>query len=260
MSGRIITMKSPEEFGKMEVAGACVAAVHKAVREAAVPGTSMKELDAISAEVLRSHGCRPSFLGYHGFPATICASPNNVIVHGIPDDYRLIEGDIISIDAGAIYEGWHGDAAFTMAVGEVPDHVSDLLDVTERALWNGIAQARRGNRLGDVGHAIEATAQPHGFGVVREYIGHGIGRQMHEAPEVPNYGVPGKGMKLKKGMALAIEPMFNLGTPETKVLDDGWTVVTRDGRLSAHFEHTVAITSDGPKVMTLAEPVLVASG
>jgi len=260
MSGRIITMKSPEEFGKMEVAGACVAAVHAAVREAAVSGASMKDLDAVSVEVLRRHGCRPSFLGYHGFPATICASPNNVIVHGIPDDYRLIEGDIISIDAGAIYEGWHGDAAFTMAVGEVPDEVADLLDVTEQALWNGIAQARHGNRLGDVGHAIEATALPHGYGVVREYIGHGIGRQMHEAPEVPNYGVPGKGMKLKKGMALAIEPMFNLGTAATQVLDDGWTVVTRDGKLSAHFEHTVAITADGPKVMTLAEPVLVTAG
>jgi methionyl aminopeptidase len=257
MSGRIITMKSAAEFEKMEVAGACVAAVHAAVREAAVPGASMKELDAIAAEVVRERGCRPSFLGYHGFPATICASPNHVIVHGIPDDYRLVEGDILSIDAGAIYEGWHGDAAFTMAVGDVPSEVSELLEVTEQALWNGIAQARHGKRLGDVGHAIEATAIPHGYGVVREYIGHGIGRQMHEAPEVPNYGVPGKGMKLKKGMALAIEPMFNLGTAETKVLDDGWTVVTRDGELSAHFEHTVAITADGPKVMTLAEPVLV---
>lgn len=259
MSGRIITMKSPEEFGKMEVAGACVAAVHAAIREAAIPDTSMKELDAIAAQVYRERECRPSFLGYHGFPATICASPNHVIVHGIPDDYRLIEGDIISIDAGAIYEGWHGDAAFTMAVGDVSAEVRALLDVTERALWNGLAQARHGNRLGDVGNAIEATAIPHGYGVVREYIGHGIGRQMHEAPEVPNYGVAGKGMKLKKGMALAIEPMFNLGTAETKVLDDGWTVVTRDGQLSAHFEHTVAITADGPKVMTLPEPVLVAN-
>jgi len=259
MSGRIMTMKSPEEFGKMAVAGACVAAVHRAVREAAVPGTSMKDLDAIAVEVYRIHDCRPSFLGYHGFPATICASPNHVIVHGIPDNYRLIEGDILSIDAGAIYEGWHGDAAFTMAVGDVPSEVKQLLEVTERALWNGAAMARHGNRLGDVGHAVEATALPHGYGVVREYIGHGIGRQMHEAPEVPNYGIAGKGMKLKKGMALAIEPMFNLGTAETQVLDDGWTVVTRDGKLSAHFEHTVAITAEGPQVLTLDEPVLVAS-
>jgi methionyl aminopeptidase len=241
----------------MAVAGACVAAVHKAVREAAVPGVTMTELDGISARVIREHGCRPSFLGYHGFPATICASPNHVIVHGIPDGYRLKEGDILSIDAGAIYEGWHGDAAFTVAIGEVPAAVQQLLDVTEQALWNGAAQTRAGNRLGDVGAAVEATARPYGYGVVREYIGHGIGRQMHEAPNVPNYGKPGKGLKLKEGMALAIEPMFNLGTEETLLLDDGWTVVTRDGKLSAHFEHTVAITSDGPKVLTLAEPKLV---
>jgi methionyl aminopeptidase len=180
-----------------------------------------------------------------------------VIVHGIPGDYRLREGDVLSIDAGAIYEGWHGDAAFTMAIGDVAPEVTRLLEVTEEALWNGIAAARHGNRLGDVGSAVEATARPYGYGVVREYIGHGIGRQMHEAPEVPNYGQPGKGMKLKRGMAIAIEPMFNMGTAETAVLDDGWTVVTRDGGLSAHFEHTVAITSEGPKVLTLEEPMLV---
>ena len=255
--GRVITMKSDAEFDKMAVAGACVAAVHKAVREAAVPGVAMTELDGISARVIRDHGCRPSFLGYHGFPATICASPNHVIVHGIPDGYRLKDGDVLSIDAGAIYEGWHGDAAFTVAVGEVPPTVQQLLDVTEQALWNGAAQSRAGNRLGDVGAAVEATARPYGYGVVREYIGHGIGRQMHEAPNVPNYGKPGKGLKLKVGMALAIEPMFNLGTEETLLLEDGWTVVTRDGKLSAHFEHTVAITSEGPKVLTLTEPKLV---
>ncbi len=180
-----------------------------------------------------------------------------MIVHGIPSDYRLVEGDIISIDAGAIYEGWHGDAAYTAAVGEVPDEVTRLLDVTEQALWNGIAQAVAGKRLGDIGHAIEKTAEPHGYGVVREYIGHGIGRNMHEAPNVLNYGTPGKGMKIKRGWALAIEPMFNLGTAETAVLDDQWTVVTRDGKWSAHFEHTVAITKEGPKVLTLPEPKLV---
>ena len=258
MSGRIITMKSSEDFEKMAVAGACVAAVHDAVRAASIPGTRMRELDAVAADVIRSRGCRSSFLGYHGtFPATICTSPNHVIVHGIPGDYRLREGDVLSIDAGAIYEGWHGDAAFTMAIGDVAPEVTRLLEVTEEALWNGIAAARHGNRLGDVGSAVEATARPYGYGVVREYIGHGIGRQMHEAPEVPNYGQPGKGMKLKRGMAIAIEPMFNMGTAETAVLDDGWTVVTRDGGLSAHFEHTVAITSEGPKVLTLEEPMLV---
>jgi len=255
--GRVITMKSDAEFDKMAVAGACVAAVHKAVREAAVPGVTMTELDGISARVIRDHGCRPSFLGYHGFPATICSSPNEVIVHGIPDGYRLKDGDVLSIDAGAIYEGWHGDAAFTMAIGEVPPAVQQLLDATEQALWNGAAQTRAGNRLGDVGAAVEATARPHGYGGVREYIGHGIGRQMHEAPNVPNYGKAGKGLKLKVGMALAIEPMFNMGSEETLLLDDGWTVVTRDGKLSAHFEHTVAITREGPKVLTLAEPKLV---
>ena len=252
---KIISKKKPHDFAKMEIAGQCVAAMHEAVREAAAPGVTTRELDAIASDVVRQRGCRPSFLGYHGFPATICASPNSAIVHGIPDGYTLRNGDIISIDAGAIYEGWHGDAAFTMAIGDVPDEVRRLLVVTEEALWNGLRMAIAGNRLGDVGHAIEATAKPHGYGVVREYIGHGIGRQMHEAPNVPNYGVPGRGLKLKAGMALAIEPMFNLGTAETVVLDDGWTVVTADGALSAHFEHTVLITENGPVVSTVPEPI-----
>ena len=256
-NSKIITMKTAADFEKMAVAGAAVAAVHDAVRSAAAAGTSMKELDSISARVLKEWGCRPSFLGYHGYPATICASPNSTIVHGIPDDYRLRDGDILSIDAGAIYEGWHGDAAFTMAIGDVPDDVALLLEVTEQALWNGIAQATAGNRLGDVGAAIEETAAPYGYGVVREYIGHGIGRQMHEAPNVPNYGKRGKGLKLKTGMALAIEPMFNLGGAETSLLEDGWTVVTADGSLSAHFEHTVALTKQGSKVFTLPEPAAV---
>lgn len=253
----MITIKTAEDFAKMEVAGRAVAAVHQAIREAIAPGVTTSQLDEISSSVLRDHGCVPSFLGYHGFPATICASPNSAIVHGIPDNYRLVEGDIISIDAGAIYEGWHGDAAFTVAVGQVPDAVQRLLDATEQAMWAGIEQAVAGKRLGDVGHAIEQVGNAAGFGVVREYIGHGIGRQMHEKPEVPNYGKPKTGYKLKTGMAIAIEPMFNLGTADTDVLDDGWTVVTADGSLSAHFEHTVALTEEGSKVMTLMEPVLV---
>jgi methionyl aminopeptidase len=258
VNARIITMKKPDEFAKMAIAGRCVAAAHDAVREAAVPGAVMRDLDKIAEKVIRDLGCQPSFLGYHGtYPGSTCLSPNSVIVHGIPGDYRLREGDILSVDVGAIYEGWHGDAAFTMAIGEVPESVSTLLEVTEQALWNGIAQAAAGNRLGDIGHAVEATAAPHGYGVVREYIGHGIGRNMHEAPNVPNYGKPGKGLKLKTGMAVAIEPMFNLGTAETAVLDDGWTVVTADGSLSAHFEHTVALTDQGSMVLTLPEPVLV---
>lgn len=257
MSGRFMTMKSPEDFEKMKIAGAVVAQVHAAVREAALPGVTMLELDAIAHEVIRKADCRPSFLGYHGFPASICTSPNEVIVHGIPDRYKLQDGDLLSIDAGAIYDGWHGDAAFTMAIGDVPEPVSELIKVTEEGLWAGIAAAKPGNRLGDVGAAISAVAAPHGFGVVREYIGHGIGRQMHEAPDVPNYGKPGRGLKLKPGMAIAIEPMFNLGTAETEVRDDGWTVVTADGKLSAHWEHTVLITKEGPVVSTLPEPMLV---
>ncbi|MDJ0952826.1 MAG: type I methionyl aminopeptidase [Acidimicrobiia bacterium] len=259
MTGRFMTMKSAADFEKMKVAGSVVAAVHAAVRRAAEPGVTMLELDSIAHEVIRDADCRPSFLGYHGFPASICSSPNEVIVHGIPNGYKLREGDILSIDAGAIYDGWHGDAAFTMAIGEVSAEAAQLIEVTERGLWAGIAAARPGNRLGDVGAAISAVAAPHGYGVVREYIGHGIGRQMHEAPDVPNYGKPGRGLKLKAGMAIAIEPMFNLGTAETSVLEDGWTVITQDGKLSAHFEHTVLITDDGPVVSTLPEPKLVAA-
>ena len=259
MAGRFMTMKSPEDFEKMKVAGSVVAAMHAAVRAAAVPGATTLELDAIAHEVVRKADCRPSFLGYHGFPASICTSPNEVIVHGIPDGYKLREGDIIAVDAGAIYDGWHGDAAFTMAIGDVPTEVKQLIEVTEQGLWAGIAAARPGNRLGDVGAAISAVAAPYGYGVVREYIGHGIGRQMHEAPDVPNYGKSGRGLKLKAGMAIAIEPMFNLGTAETSVLEDGWTVVTQDGELSAHWEHTVLITEEGPVVSTLPEPKLVTS-
>lgn len=257
LGSKLITIKSADDFAKMEIAGRCVAAAHQAVREAIAPGVSMTHLDAVAAEVLRRHGCRSSFLGYHGYPATICASPNSVIVHGIPDGYRLADGDIISIDIGAIHEGWHADAAFTAAVGDVAPAVAELLRVTEEALWNGISEAKAGNRLGDIGHAIEATAEPHGYGVVREYVGHGIGRQMHEAPNVPNYGRRGKGLRLKTGMALALEPMFNLGGAETAVRDDGWTVVTADGSWSAHFEHTVLLTEEGSLVSTLPEPVLV---
>ena len=207
----------------MKIAGAVVAAVHAAVRDAVAPGVSMLALDEVAHQVIRDADCRPSFLGYHGFPAAICTSPNEVIVHGIPDGYKLRDGDIISIDAGAIYDGWHGDAAFTMAVGEISPEAQQLIDVTEQGLWAGIAAARPGNRLGDVGAAVSAVAAPHGYGVVREYIGHGIGQQMHEAPDVPNYGMAGKGLKLKAGMAIAIEPMFNLGTAETSVLEDGYT-------------------------------------
>jgi len=251
---RMITKKTEADFDKMKIAGQCVAAMHAVVREMAAVAVTTAALDAAAREVLAEYDCRSSFLGYGGptnpFPGVLCTSPNSVIVHGIPGDYALADGDIISIDAGAIYEGWHGDAAFTMAIGDVPDEVRNLLDVTERALRAGIEMAVAGNRLGDVGSAVESLAIPHGIGVVREYVGHGIGRQMHEAPSVPNYGAAGKGLRLKTGMALAIEPMFNLGTEDSVVLNDNWTVVTADGSYSAHFEHTVLLTEAGTVVST----------
>ena len=249
----MITIKNQREFRKMAVAGACVAAVHEAVVEAADVGVTLRKLDEIAAAVIRSRGCKPSFLNYQGFPAHICTSPNEVIVHGIPGDYRLAPGDILSIDAGAVYEGYHGDAALTIGIGEVDEETGRLLEVTRRALWAGIDQVRAGGRVGDIGHAVEQAAAPYGYGVVRDYVGHGIGREMHESPQIPNYGTPGKGHRLKRGMAVCIEPMFNLGTEETLTKADGWTVVTADGKRSAHFEHTVALTADGPVVMTVSD-------
>lgn len=247
----MITIKSRREFAKMQKAGACVAAVHRAVREAAMPGVSLLKLEEIGARVISDHGCTSSFLNYHGsYPATLCLSPNDVIVHGIPNDYKLREGDILSVDAGAIFEGFHGDAAFTKPIGEVTPEAQHLIDTTEEGMWAGIRQVHKGNRLGDIGAAVQAVGEAHGYGVVEEYVGHGIGRQMHEEPQVPNYGEPGGGLKLRTGMALCIEPMFNMGSPETKVDGDGWTVRTKDGSLSAHWEHTVAITPDGPMVFT----------
>lgn len=255
----MITIKSRREFAKMQRAGAAVAAVHQAVREAARPGIPLLELDEIGARVIEEHGCTSSFLNYLGtYPATLCLSPNDVIVHGIPNEYRLMEGDILSVDAGAIFEGFHGDAAFTMGVGEVSAEAEHLIDITEEGMWAGIREVRKGNRLGAIGAAIHAIGESNGFGVVEEYVGHGIGREMHEEPQVPNYGTPGSGLKLKTGMALCIEPMFNVGGRETKVDGDGWTVRTRDGSLSAHWEHTVAITPDGPMVFTSgSEPIPV---
>jgi methionyl aminopeptidase len=255
----VITIKSRREFAKMQKAGACVAAVHAAVRDAAAPGVTLLALEEIGAKVIAAHGCTSSFLNYLGtYPATLCLSPNDVIVHGIPNGYRLEEGDILSVDAGAIFEGFHGDAAFTIGIGDISPEARHLIDTTEEGMWTGIRQVRKGTRLGDIGAAIQAVGEAHGYGVVEEYVGHGIGRQMHEEPQVPNHGVPGRGLKLKSGMALCIEPMFNMGSRETKVDVDGWTVRTRDGSLSAHWEHTVAITPDGPMVFTAAqEPVPV---
>jgi len=234
----------------MRKAGKVVAEMHEATRAAATPGVTTLHLDTVAREVLERRGAASNFLGYHGFPAVICTSPNNMIVHGIPGSYRLEEGDILSIDCGAIVEGYHGDAAFTMAIGRVSAEAEKLLEVTERSLWAGIAQLKRGNALHEVGRAVQDVAEQAGFSVVKEYVGHAIGTAMHEQPQVPNYWPGNRGPTLKVGNVFAIEPMVNAGTAETELLSDGWSVVTADGRLSAHFEHTIAVTDDGPEVFT----------
>jgi methionyl aminopeptidase len=247
-----IQIKTPAQFALMREAGLVVARVLSLLAAAAEPGISTAELDAMAGRELRAAGAESSFQGYHGYPATICTSVNDQIVHGIPrDDVRLAAGDLISIDAGAIVGGWHADAALTVAVGQVPAAVTELMLACERALWHGLATAVAGRRLSDISHAIEASARASGpYGVIAEYTGHGIGTQMHMSPAVPNYGKPGRGPLLAEGMALAIEPMLVLGRRQTRLLDDDWTVVTADGSLAAHFEHTVAITAAGPWVLT----------
>jgi len=243
--------RTADELKKMRKAGRVVAEMHAATRAAAKPGVTTLDLDKVARDVLEKRGARSNFLNYHGFPAVICTSPNDMIVHGIPGPYRLEEGDILSIDCGAIVEGYHGDAAFTMAIGEVTPEAEKLIRVTEESLEAGIAQMVDGNRLSDIGHAVQTVAEGAGFSVVREYVGHAIGTAMHEEPQVPNYGSPGKGIKLRAGMVFAVEPMVNAGKPGTRLLDDGWSVVTADGTLSAHWEHTIAITDNGPEVFTV---------
>jgi methionyl aminopeptidase len=245
--------RSTDEIAKMRRAGRVVAEMHAATRAAARPGVTTKELDRVARDVLEKRGARSNFLGYHGFPAVICTSPNNMIVHGIPGSYRLKDGDILSIDCGAIVEGYHGDAAFTMGVGEVSAEAEKLMRVTDESLWAGIGQMEEGNRLHDVGTAVQTVAEGAGFSVVREYVGHAIGTAMHEEPQVPNYWPGTPGPKLKVGMVFAVEPMVNAGGPGTRMLDDGWSVVTADGSLSAHFEHTIAVTDGGPEVLTLPD-------
>jgi len=247
-----IEIKTPGQFALMREAGLVVARMLHAAVAAVEPGISTAELDAIAEREMRAVGAQSSFKGYHGYPATICTSVNDQIVHGIPDpDVRLAFGDVLSIDAGAIVGGWHGDAAVTVPVGAVPEQVTALLQACELAMWHGLAAAVADQRLTDISHAVETSARAGGeYGIVREYTGHFIGSAMHMDPAVPNYGRPGRGPVLAEGMALAIEPMLVLGAPHTRLLDDGWTVVTADGSLAAHFEHTVAITADGPWVLT----------
>ena len=234
----------------MRRAGRVVAEMHEVCIRAAKPGATTGDLDAAAREVLDRRGARSNFLGYHGFPAVICTSPNSMIVHGIPGPYVLEEGDILSIDCGAIIEGYHGDAAFTMGIGTISKEAQKLLEVTERSLWAGIDQLVKGNALHEVGRAVQLVAEGAGFSVVREYVGHAIGTAMHEQPQVPNYWPGSRGPTLKTGNVFAIEPMVNVGSAETILLDDGWSVVTADGSLSAHFEHTIAVTENGPEVFT----------
>ena len=246
----MIIFKNRTEISTMRRAGEVVAAAIAATRDAIRPGVSTADLDAVAAKVIASHGADPSFLGYRGFPKTICTSVNDEIVHGIPGNRTLKEGDLVKLDVGAVVDGFHADSAVTIPVGEPSPEALKLIEATERALWAGLAEARADRRLGDIGAAVQTIAEGAGFSVVREYVGHGIGRSLHEEPPVPNYGTPGKGYKLTEGLVVAIEPMVNVGSYATRLLPDGWTVATQDGSLSAHFEHTVAVTPDGPWVLT----------
>lgn len=249
-----ISIKSAREIELMTEAGRILAIVHDELEKALRPGMTTKEIDRLGEEVIRSYGCVPSFLNYNGYPASICVSVNDEVVHGIPNNKRIIkEGDIVSLDAGVIYKGYHSDAARTHAVGEISKSAADLIKVTEECFFEGIKYAKEGNYLFEISAAIGRYANERGYGVVRDLCGHGIGSHLHEAPEIPNYEMNRRGPKLRRGMTLAIEPMINVGTWEVDWLDDDWTVVTRDGSLSAHYENTVLITENGPVLLTLSK-------
>ncbi len=248
----MIVCRSPAELSRLRDANALVGQVLRTVREAVAPGVTTAELDRLAGEQIRAAGAVPAFKGYHGYPATICASVNEQVVHGIPSLRVLCEGDIVSIDLGVRLEGFFGDSAVTVPVGAISERAAELIRVTEESLWKGIAVVRAGARISDIGHAVQTHVEVHGFSVVREFVGHGIGDALHEEPQVPNYGDPGRGPRLAEGMVLAIEPMVNMGKAQIRVLRDGWTAVAKDGSLSAHFEHTVAVTADGAEVLSLA--------
>lgn len=251
----MITIKSAAEIEKMDVAGRIVEDTLNLMGEMAAVGVSTLELDREAEKYIRSRGAVPSFLHYEGYPNSICTSVNEQVVHGIPGSYRLKDGDIISVDIGAVINGYHGDAARTFLIGNVRDEVKELVKVTRECFFEGIKFAKVGYRIGDIGHAIQVYAESHGYGVVRELIGHGIGTEMHEEPDVPNYGKAGRGIRLEKGMCIAVEPMINLGTKDVWQLSDGWTVVTQDEKPSAHYENTLAITDGEPRLLTLHEGV-----
>jgi methionyl aminopeptidase len=247
----MIQLKSPREIEKMRDAGRVVAEALDLISENIRPGITTKALDKLAADHFRKNGARSAFLGYQGFPANICVSIDDEVVHGIPSNRKLAEGQVVSIDIGAVVDGYFGDSARTFVVGEPSEQDGRLLEVTREALQRGIEQCRVGNRLGDLSAAIQEYVESYGFSVVRDLVGHGIGRKMHEEPQVPNYGEPGTGIEFKEGLVLAIEPMINRGRYEIRILPDGWTIVTADGSNSAHFEHTVAITTDGPEILTM---------
>lgn len=245
-----ITIKSSQELDAMRQAGAVVGAVIALLKRSVEPGITTRELDRIAYKEITRHGAKPTFKGYRGFPASICTSVNEEIVHGIPGKRILIEGDIIKLDVGATLDGMIGDAAVSLAVGQVDQEADELMEATRRSLEEGINASRPGNRIGDIGAAVQGFGEAKGYGVVREFVGHGVGRFLHEDPQVPNYGQAGMGPLLRPGMCIAIEPMLNLGDWHTRILDDQWTVVTADGKISAHFEHTIAITEQGPEILT----------
>ncbi|MFN3728876.1 MAG: type I methionyl aminopeptidase [Fimbriimonadaceae bacterium] len=245
-------LKRPEEIEKMRASGQLVARIIRTLAESIEPGKSTpKSLDALAERLILEAGAVPSFKNYRGYPASACISVNEQVIHGIPDDRPIVEGDIVDIDIGVILDGWHGDSAWTFPIGEVSDEDRRLLAVTRESLFQGIAKAKVGNRIGDIASAIQRYVEQNGFSIVRELVGHGIGKQLHEAPSVPNFGRPGTGERLVEGMTICIEPMVNAGTHRCKTLDDGWTVVTADGKKSAHFEHMVAIRRSGPEILTL---------
>ena len=252
----MIIRKSPEEIERMARAGEVVAETLALLAERARPGVTTAELDALADETIRSHGGVPTFKGYRGYPASICTSPNDMVVHGIPGPYPLTEGDILSVDVGVTLDGFVADSAYTFAIGEISPETERLLDGCRAALAAGVEQCRPGNRLSDISHAIQVATEEHGFSVVRSLVGHGVGRSMHEEPQIPNYGAPGRGPVLAPGMTFAIEPMINAGGPDVVVHDDQWSISTADGSLSAHFEHTVAITEGGPRILTTARTVV----
>jgi methionyl aminopeptidase len=246
----VIVCKSPAEIERMRAANALVADVLAELAAMVAPGVTTLDLDVAAERLVRAGGAEPAFKGYRGYPCTLCASVNEQVVHGIPSVRALVEGDIISLDMGVKLNGFYGDSAVTVPVGRVSEEAARLLQVTRESLEKGIEQVRLGGRISDIGHAIQAHVEAHGFSVVREFVGHGIGSALHEEPQIANYGEPGRGPRLAEGMTLAIEPMVNVGRPAVKVLSDGWTAVTKDGSLSAHFEHTVAVTRGGPLVLT----------